>query len=418
MSLLSMQIELKKQIIRDINDDIRNIVLNKYNKLITIPSKSIKVENLYSINTDETMKEFVKQNEDLITLKNELKDYRLNYDNFLNKINNKDVKNTYKILFDATTYVTYDIFNSKIKTLCNMINNNKTLNDIYILVLPEDPIGFVWEKSNLWVSLLSILNDLKIDAFLDLSNYKKTMGDENNIKYARELLFDKILIDKDLTNKKINFIICDDCVYSGNQIKNIFNTIINIINKAYKTHKTNIKYKIIPLIPYILSDDTFKMINADIFNISTDMIEFIDTTRKEIKTINTVLNNPDTNFFTTHLINQYIDSNNYHNNLIYFQFKSADNLSVPTWLYSGNLEIAKKHDDTINVSETYVSVKNNCPNIKDDCPTGLYKNLKYTYNGKPFYNLIEDNYKHYYDLPTTLCLLAGDTNNRVKELKI
>jgi hypothetical protein len=188
---------------------------------------------------------------------------------------------------------------------------------------------------------------------------------------------------------------------------------INKFNDVYKPHNTLIKYKIIPIIPYILSDSTFTRIsNKEIYNIPQNMMDYLIQTRTKIHNIESAIESAPHN----KLVSNLKDINgNLRNNLIYFQFKAADKVSVPVWLYSGDVNVVKRYDNTISASENHISVKNNCPNNNNDCPEGLYKYLRYTYKGKPFYRLLNHTFKHFYDLPTTLVLLSGNTT-RLKEI--
>jgi len=415
---LENQINIKNDIISKLKNENKEIILNTYKNIITTKNNYNDAGKFYSIDTVSTIKEFVDENKDLITFKNELKDYNLNTSEFLNKINDSEIKETIKLLFDATTYVTFDEFNKKIKNICDIVNESKNINDIYILVLPNEKNNYIWHKSNLWVSFMSVFNGLNIDIVFDISNSERSTVYQDNETYMCELLFNKLLINQNLDNKNINFIICDDCAYSGHQINGIFKYLENDITNVYKKHnigKHATSYKIIPIIPYILSDITMKLIqNKNVFNISEKLMTLYTDVRSNIKTISSALIGKKPNKLIDDIIG---NNNNMRNNLIYFQFKAADGLSVPVWLYSGNIQYMKKYDNSINCDKEYISVKNNCTDNGRDCPSGLYKEIKYTYNNKPIYMLMNSIYRHFYDLPTTLCILAGDTNNRVRELK-
>jgi hypothetical protein len=354
----------------------------------------------------ELFKQFINQNKDKILFQNEqMTDHQIDTEKVKTYLSYYQDRNTQQLLGEIIgkiNYVSFDLFLKKIKEMCDIYMREKTKDDIYILLLTSLSTYTTddrrYYKSTIWISyLVALLHN-------DLFDY---VFDKVNLQYASLERITQLFSDQyksiNLSGKKVTFFFCDDCSYSGLQLFNVIdntNDLINMlvgyteqyigqtINKDYRQNLEGCQFRFSLIVPYIIA---FKQNNNWLTEgtpkslyLPSEIIKLINNNRKEVSILSDIL------IKNTTVMNIIEDSDPvvyrtligwHYYPLIYFQFRSPDNKSVPIYMFSGGL-LSEKLTEKGKEIEKYPFVRN-CEKKYLECPSGLYANIQYTYNGSP-----------------------------------
>lgn len=287
-------------------------------------------------------------------------------------------------------YVTLDKFIYRFTKLCDLYNSIKTSQDIYVIILlkPNSATSDIYKTSNVWTSFLSILVGFKYDYIFDyVFSESKTDPEHNFMSYFKEQF-------KNIRGKNIHLFSCDDCSYSGSQLKEVVKKLTEHTETLSNFNECNFYYSVI--IPYVAQGKNVKIYNSDDRERAyeekqpvPDAIPLKITSHPKggcvidyMKQFNDEIKN------ASHISK----SSMYGNWLIYFQFKSADSVSVPVDLLNGKLmsdnNVFKLVDE--KDKQKCVNFIKNCSVIVESeekcidaarggCPFGWYKTIEYSY---------------------------------------
>jgi len=299
-----------------------------------------------------------------------------------------------------TLYVPFSAFMNKLTQICEIYvakySKPEYKNDIFLLVLP-----FSVHKSNMWVSMLAF-------AFL-----KKIITD---ICYDITLTFNSTLDKKsNIYGRNVHCIICDDCIYTGNQIISISSlepSILDFPGKTAEPDRTTRewlvwhvktkqqatkyiakipkrKFSVDHIVPYVSVRAQDRIKSIPYINASLPYITFpIFSSQIKINKI------------PTHVINKFKRTFQYHEDIsvIYFDHKIADAVSTFNKVYlmaplfgcqiqtSPKVKFIEYCGDVkippdINIYNFYNDIEKTSEHAV--CPPSFYKRIKYTYSKKP-----------------------------------
>lgn len=314
-----------------------------------------------------------------------------------------------------TEYVSFDKFHSQLKKVCKSYSDTykqpEHKDTIFILIVP-----FRINKSNIWVSLLAYAY---IGELIDDVYYNITEVYNNTINHRSPLY-----------RKKVRCIICDDCAYTGHQLSFISSFDYSWINFPNKPPSPDVTSKEWLVWYDNINHDAEQYIrNISIKQFSVDLIiPFMSIlAQAKLRTIHYIKIPTDCIVFPifsqqvnveripAHILNEFKRTFQYHKDIsaIYFDHKIADAVSTFHKIYLlaplfncavknksiGFIENCKRTiiPDNIGIYDYYIDLE---PNMKDACPPTFYKQLKYTFNGKPVdsniyvFELFEDKPAH------------------------
>ena len=365
--------------------------------------------------------EFVKENKNKLFNMPDHSIDQVRKETYINLHNNLFVQSVVRELVNNIKYVDIKEYSEKVKEICDAYNEVKKDN-IYILLFVYDFINQnTHTKSNFYSTIITSLY-LNYDYVININ-----MKDYIKNKQLFMELINDIATLKNIEKTKIYFFICDDCVYSGEQIGTLYNYFLLFFD-TYQERDTHCKF----IIPYILNLETRNII-IDVCKPLCQMYEtIINRNSNEIKMTADIIKVCNIKYeqeYTKYV--KYCQENNLQkydndtvfdrfgkNYLIYFNFKFADYMSINQMIISGKIIRLLKTDvnpqnnkyyhfindenisKTINWKNTYYyPFIKNCIEapinwdkfyyISEICPYKLYKDIKYTYLGINL-NLMDD----------------------------
>lgn len=329
-------------------DDIYKIIKDELIKLLLISDN-------HTGNFDITLNGSIYKISKIFNEENFKKYIEYNYN-----INNKLGKLLIE-LFNNTKYISFNTFLSKFKNLFDTIIDyiEKNSDKCFILVIPsENPINIdkdintILEKSNFFLSM--VFYHYYKEYSKTISNLYVTFGPNyHNLTFFND--------------KKVVFLLIDDCSYSGRQIVTNIKSINSVSTRMQFPHN------IIVILPYIsqialrLIEEEYSDVN--VFNIKLNKLNKINILYNEMiknyidfsNYYNTLINNDlifkikvdESKYLITSLFEIYkISFNNYP---IIFQHKLADSISIYNALY----EYGIIFNNIINIYEIKQEINSN-----------------------------------------------------------
>jgi hypothetical protein len=301
-----------------------------------------------------------------------------------------------------TDYISFLDFTKRIKVICDAwaddAKKKENKNNVNVMILP-----FTLSKSNIWVSMLCFKY---IRKYIHEIEYNVTEVYNNT----------KIFTSK-YYKKKVRCIICDDCSYTAQQILSISKfdyTLVDTLHNTKPPDDNDIKWlnwnrnNIIEAKKMINNIDTndfsVDLLIPYLSNIAENAISkyrYIRLPRSRL-IFTTFANNIDIDNIPIHILNEFRDTFQYHNDVsaIYFDHKIADSVSTFNKIYTlsplfnctspmdhirmgfiDNCDKETKISNDINIYNLYLDIEKDT-NHKV-CPPSFYKNINYTQNNKP-----------------------------------
>lgn len=349
-------------------------------------------------NTYNNFKSFFRENKNKIFMKHDV-NYPLNYikgKEWADSQCDQDSRMFANDIIRHTKYVSYGEFISALQSVASSYMKSigkKKSNDMLILIIP-----FAINKSNTWVTMLvfDIIKDIVDDVYPSVTAAYNDSLDKSS----------------KLFGKKIKCIICDDCIYTGNQITEIIqldNMNINSDITKNQPPATDVRW----LDWYDKTkDQAINMMNGiNIDEFSVDLVvPFMSTISKQ-----RVLDIPyvriprvcvvfpifrqqiNVGDIKTPILNEFRKTFQYHEDIsaIYFDHKIADAVSTFHKVYMlgplfncviDNISMnfienckLNRVPDNLNIYDFYIDIADTGTEI---CPDVFYKSIDYTMNGK------------------------------------
>lgn len=294
-----------------------------------------------------------------------------------------------------TKYVSYEEFTRQLRTICTSFRNtyqDQKGSAAFVLILP----GHL-RKSNLWVSLLAFewLRDMITDVFFNVTELYNA-----SINYRTHLY-----------RRTIHCIVCDDCVYTGQQITEFasFDSgLISLPNKEPEPPETDIKWNTWYDNNAHASAEYIKNIPTETFSVNL-IVPYVSVLAKLrlglIKHIRIPIHCQvfpsfsqlvNTDKIPGVILNEFKRTFQWHPEIsaIYFDHKIADALSTfnKVYLFAPlfNCAVSTRAisfiDNCANTTPEDMDIYKFLPNAQDSygeqCPPTYYKKIKYTLQGK------------------------------------